>query len=142
MLFAAKIAQAQQMLGCRRSDASFALDAFDKNRGGRRRNGLAHGRNVVEGNLPKTGRHRLEAFLDLLLAGRGNASQGPSVERMGGRNNLEAALVMTKLASQLEQTFIGFVAAVAEKNFAGANLFNQRLRETALRLVVIKIPVW
>ena len=53
--------------------------------------------------------------------------------------NLKAAFIMAKLAGQLEQAFIGFDAAVAEEALSGTNETDQRLRQPALRLVVIEI---
>ena len=56
-----------------------------------------------------------------------------------GGDDLKPAFVVTELARQLEQAFIGLDAAVAEEAFAGADEVDERLRQPALRLVVIEI---
>jgi len=50
-----------------------------------------------------------------------------------------AALVVTELARQFKEAFVGFGAAVAEKNFPGSNPFDKRLRQTALGFVVVEV---
>ena len=61
------------------------------------------------------------------------------MEGVDGGKNLEPALVVAELAGELEQALIGFDAAVAEEALAGADEADQRLRQPALRLVVIEI---
>ena len=46
---------------------------------------------------------------------------------------------MAEFPREFEQTFVGFRAAVAEKNFAVANSFDEFSREPALRLGEIEI---
>ena len=94
---------------------------------------------VVVGHLPEARHHRLEPFLDLLLAGRGDARQRPAVEGVDGGDDFKPAFVVAELAGQLEQALVGLDAAVAEEAFAGADEADQRLRQPALRLVVVEI---
>ena len=54
-------------------------------------------------------------------------------------DNLEPTVVVTELAGEFEETFVGLGAAVAEKTFAGADESDQGLREPALWLVIIEI---
>ena len=54
-------------------------------------------------------------------------------------DDLEPPFVVAELAGQFEQAFIGLDAAVAEEALAGADETDQRLRQPALRLVVIEI---
>ena len=82
---------------------------------------------------------RLKPLLDLLLAGRGDAGERAAVEGIERGDDFEAAFVVAELAGQLEQALIGLDAAVAEEAFAGADEADQRLRQPALRLVVIEI---
>jgi len=46
---------------------------------------------------------------------------------------------VTELPGEFEQAFVGFHAAVAEEAFARADQVDERLRQPALRLVVIEI---
>ena len=55
-------------------------------------------------------------------------------------DDFEPAFVMAEFARQFEQTFVRLRAAVAEENFARGQIsFDDRLRQPALRLVVIEI---
>ena len=119
--------------------AAFALDAFDHDGGGGGRKRGAHGFEIVVRHLPEARHHRFKPLLDLLLAGRGDARERPAVEGIERGDDLEPAFVVAELAGQLEQAFIRLDAAVAEEAFAGADEADQRLRQPALRFVVIEI---
>src|SRR5207249_10918640 len=96
-------------------DAAFALDAFDQDRRRRGRKRRADSVEVVVGHLAEARNHRLEALLDLLLSGGGNASEGAAMKRVESGDDLEPAVVVTELAGEFEETFVGLGAAVAEK---------------------------
>ena len=139
LLFVAQLAQAEEVLRGGGHHAAFALDALDHNGGCRRRERGAHGGEIIVRNLAETGHLRLKALLDLLLAGRGYAGERPAVEGVNRCNDFKAAIVVTELAGQLEQALIGLDAAIAEEAFARANEADKRLRQAALRLVIIEI---
>ena len=80
LFLVAQRAQAEQIFGCGRGDAAFALHAFHQDGDGRRRNCVARGGQIIKWNVPEARRRRLETFLDLVLAGRSDAGQRPSVE--------------------------------------------------------------
>src|SRR5207249_6585759 len=70
---------------------------------------------------------------------RGDARQRSAVKRIQRRDNFVAAFAVAKLARQLEQSLIGFRAAVAEKHFTGREQVDQRLSQASLRFCVIKV---
>jgi len=61
------------------------------------------------------------------------------VKRIDGSDDFESAVVVAKFSRQLEQTFVRFDAAVAEKAFAGPDEIHQRLRQASLGLVIVII---
>src|SRR5688500_4137090 len=89
--------------------------------------------------MAKTLDHRLKPFLHLLLARRGNSSERAAVEGIERGDDFEPAFVVPKLPRQLVKPFVGFSAAVAEKDFARRERCDDRLCEPSLRFVVIKV---
>ena len=53
--------------------------------------------------------------------------------------DLEPALVVAKLTGQLEETFVGFAAAVREKHLARSEVQDDALGEASLGFVVVKV---
>ena len=139
LFLVAQRAQAQQIFRRRGRDAALALDALDQNGGGRGRNRVARGGQIIVGNVPEARHHRLKAFFDFVLAGGGNARQRAAVKGIDRRENFKTALVMAEFARELEKPFICLRPAVAEKNFAGADAFDQLGGQPALRFGEIKI---
>src|SRR5579883_911516 len=89
--------------------------------------------------MTKTGHRRFKPFLHLLLSCGGDGCQGPPMEGIDGGDDLETAFVMAKFARELEQAFVRLDAAVGKETFSRTDEFDQSLRETALRRVIIKI---
>src|SRR5437870_12227875 len=87
----------------------------------------------------KTWHSGLEAFLDFLLTGRCQASEGSAVKRIEGGDDFVAAFVVAELARQLEQSFVRFGAAVAEEHLARSEQIDECFGQASLRLGVIKI---
>ena len=132
-------AQAQEIFGGGGRHAAFALHAFDHDGGGGGRDGGPGGLEVIERNVPEAGHDRLEAFFHLVLAGRGDAAERPSVKRIDGGKHFKAAFVVTEFARELEETFIRLRAAVGKKTFAGADPFHEFRGQPALRFGEIEI---
>jgi len=85
-------------------------------------------------------RHRWrEPFFDLLLPGGGDGGQRPAMKRVQGGQNLETPLIVPELAGQFEQALVGLDATIAKEAFARANQADQRLRQPALRFVVVEV---
>src|SRR5436309_3738429 len=82
LLFIAQAAQAEQVFGSCLCHASLALNAFNHDCNGRRRNGIAHCVEIVERRLPKARNHRLEAFPHLVLARGRNAGERAAMKRV------------------------------------------------------------
>ena len=139
LLLVAQLPQAEQILRRRLQHASFGLDAFDQHGRGRGRNRPAHGVQVVERHMPEARNHGFKPLLDLVLAGGGDACQRPAVKGIQRCEDLEPAFLVAELAGELEQAFVGLAAAVAEKHLAGTDFVHQRLRQAALRLVIVEI---
>ena len=89
--------------------------------------------------MPEAGHHRLKTFFHLVLSGGGDAGERPSVKGIRRGQNFKPAFVMAEFPRQLEQAFVRLRAAVAEKNFAGADAFDEFGGQPALRLGEIKI---
>ena len=89
--------------------------------------------------MPKTQRHRLETFLDLVLAGCGDTGQCASVKGIRCRQNFKPAFVVAEFAGELEQALVGLRATVGKKAFARAEALDEFGGEPALRLGEIKV---
>src|SRR5205085_5420727 len=61
------------------------------------------------------------------------------MEGVNGADDLEAAFLVSKLARQFEQAFVGFTATIAEKALARTNQACQRLGQAALWLMVVEV---
>ena len=139
VLFVAELAEAQEVIRGGGSDAAFALNGFNEDGGRGGRQGVAQGVEVVVRDLPEAGEHRLEAFLDLLLAGGGDAGERASVKGVVSGEDFKAAGFMAELAGQLEEALVGLAAAVAEEALAGAQELDQPLGQAPLGFVIIVI---
>ena len=115
------------------------MHAFHQDGDGRGRNRVARGGQIIERNVPEARRRRLEPFLDLFLAGRGNAGQCASVKRIRRRQNFKPAFIVAELAGEFEQAFVGLRAAVGKKAFARADALDQLGGEPALRFGEIQV---
>ena len=82
---------------------------------------------------------RFKSFFHFFLPRGGNARQSSAMKGVHGGNDFEAAFVMTKFAGKLEQPFICFGAAIAEEHLSRPDELHQRLRQPALRLVIIEV---
>jgi hypothetical protein len=80
LFLVAQRAQTEQIFRRGRRDAAFALHAFHQDGDSRGRNRVACGGQIIERNVPEARRCRLETFLDLVLAGRGDARQRAPVK--------------------------------------------------------------
>src|SRR5579885_1147628 len=89
--------------------------------------------------MPETRHRRLEAFFNLFLAGGGDGRKRPAMEGIDGGDDFKTALVVAEFAGELEQALVGLDAAVGKETFAGADEVDERLRESPLRSVIIKI---
>ena len=134
-----KLSQAEKIIGRRGRDPALALDRFDQDRRGLRRDGRAHRVEIVERNLAKTGHHRFETLFNFLLPRRRDPREGPAMERTVGRNNFVTLFAVAKFARQLEQPFVRFRTAVAKETTARPDQPNECFRELGLRLGEIKI---
>jgi hypothetical protein len=142
MLFR-QLPQAEKIFGAGHEDAAFALDALDENSNRLGRDRGLDGGEVVERYMREARQERLEAVLDFLLPGRGERGHGPAVKGIRRGDDFVAALIgvrgMAELPRHLDQRFVRFGTAVAEKNFSGPGQLDDPLRELSLPLVVIKI---
>ena len=134
-----QLAQAQQIIRLGGRHSTFALNAFHQNRDRCRRDQRPHSRKIVVRRVAKSRNARAESLLDLLLSSGRNASQGAPMKGIEGGENLEPALIVSELARQLEQPFIGLAAAITEETFARPEQAYQRLGQPALLFVIIKV---
>ena len=139
LLLIAQRAQPQQILRRRRRHAALALHALDQNRTRRRRNRLAHRGQIIERHVPKPRHQRLETLFHLLLPRRRDARQRAPVKRIHRGENFKTPLLVPKFARQFVKPLIRLRAAVAEKNLARRKVPRELLRQSPLRLVIIKI---
>ena len=133
------VRRAEQIFRRGGRDTAFALHAFDQDGDGRGRNRVARGGQIIERNVPEARRRRLKTFLDLVLAGRGNARQCASVKGIRRGQNFKPAFVVAELAGELEQSFVGLRAAVGKKAFARAEALDEFGGQPALRLGEIQV---
>ena len=139
LLLIAELPQPQQILRSDRRHSTFPLNSFHEYCDCCGRERLSDSVEIIERHMAKFLHQRLKPFLHLFLAGGGNRCQRAPVKGVNGRDNFEPALLMPKPARQLEQTFIRFGAAVTKEYFTRPNLLHERLRQPALRLVIVKI---
>ena len=100
---------------------------------------LRAGCQIVERNVPETRHRRLKTFFHFVLAGGGDAGERPAVKGIRRGQNFKPAFVVAEFPRELEQAFVRLRAAVAEKNFARADAFDDFGGEPALRLGEIQI---
>ncbi len=102
----------------RHSHTPFALHRFQHYRADLGSDGLAQSFSITEGYVVKTGQQRIEAGLDLVLAGGADGADGAAVKRSQSSDDLEtigSEFLRAVFAHQLHRRFVGFGAAVAEK---------------------------
>src|SRR5690606_32956335 len=117
-LLVAQLAESAEVLRGGGRDAALALDALDEDGGRGRRDGVAHGLEVVVGNLAEARNRRFEPLFDLGLPRGGDAGEGAAVEGVGGGEHLVTALVVAELAGELEQALVGLGARVGEEDLS------------------------
>ena len=93
----------------------------------------------LNGTWPEPGHRRLKSLFHLLLPGRCDPRHRPAVKGIQRGDDLVTPLIMAKLPRQLEQPLVRLRAAVAEETFARSDQIHQRLRQPALRRLVIQI---
>src|SRR5256714_1654604 len=138
-LFIAEFSETEKIFRRRRRDPAFALDRFDQNGRGSRRDRGADRVEIVERHLAETLHHRLKTFFHFFLTSRRDSRQRPPVERTVGGENFESAAVVPKFSRQLVEAFIRFRAAVAKEAAAGSDQPNECFGELRLGLCEIKI---
>ena len=111
----AQRAQGAEKFGRERTHAAFALDRLDHDGGGSFADGMEHAFEA-RGDVEEAIEGRTEAEFHFELSGRGDAAEGASVEGAIEGDDLVASRAV--FAGQFEESFVGFGAAVAEKDFA------------------------
>lgn len=100
-------------------DAAFALDAFQHDGAGAVGDGGLKGVDVIRGHVGEARINGHEGFVQGGLAGGGQGGHGAAVEAVGQGDDVGAAGAVTVKAGlprQLDGAFVGFGAAVSEKN--------------------------
>src|SRR5690349_10324305 len=89
--------------------------------------------------MAEPGHQRFKAFLNLVLAGGGDACQRAPVKRIDGRENFKSPFIVAKFPRELEQSFVRLRATVAEKHLSRRNEGHDRFGQATLRLVIIEV---
>ena len=133
----AKFSQSNQIFRRRNSDSAFALHRFNQNRSGLWCDRAAHRFKVVKRHLLESLNCRAETFFHFFLSGRCNPSQRPPMKRVDRRNDFVADVIVSEFPGQLEQAFVRFRAAVAEKDSPRRDKVDNPFRQPPLELIII-----
>ena len=116
-------------------DAAFSLNGFKHDCPGEFRDGFSKAFGPVESGESKTGKKRLESLSVFGGSGGGEGTHGASVKSVFGHQNFQSfrffGLVRNQ-AGKFDHCLIGFRSAVAKKDFAGANPFNEPFGQSDL----------
>ena len=110
----------RQEFGMAWDDAALTLDGFQEDGRCIRIDETFEALEVVEPAKRETAEERAKVLLDFLLRSGTHSSKSPAVKGILGANHSNAGSFFTRLArpvesGQLEQSFIGFGSAIAEK---------------------------
>ena len=143
--FIAECAEFTKKTGFRRKDTTFALNGFDEYRSYGIVDQSLETLNVIELAEAEALQHRAEAGLDLFLWCGSHAAKGASMEGIVGTDDLVAAaffviaLLATVQTGQFDQSFVGFGAAVAEKDASGACALDESIGQFRLAGDSVKV---